>query len=57
MVRLDTARTRAGYAVLAATADSLIGFWSAISRDSASVDLLVRGEFVVTTKNRVACPK
>jgi putative zinc finger protein len=57
MVRLDTARKRVGYAVLAATADSLIGFWTEIGRDSASVDLLVRGEHVVTAKNRVECPE
>lgn len=57
IVRLDTARKRAGYAVLAATSDSLIGFWSEIGSDSASVDLLVRGEFVVSRVNRVECPE
>jgi hypothetical protein len=57
MIRLDTARTRSGFAVLAATSDSLIGFWSEIGTDSASVDLLARGEYVVTAKNRVECPK
>lgn len=57
IVRLDTARKRVGYAVLAATSDSLIGFWSEIGSDSASVDLLVRGEFVVARMNRVECPE
>lgn len=57
IIRLDTARKRAGYAVLAATSDSLIGFWSEIGGDSVSVDLLVRGEFVVAGKNRVECPE
>jgi hypothetical protein len=57
IVRLDTARKRAGYAVLAATSDSLIGFWSEIGSDSASVDLLVRGEFIVARMNRVECPE
>lgn len=57
IVRLDTARKRAGYVVLAATSDSLIGFWSEIGSDSASVDLLIRGEFVVARMNRVTCPE
>jgi hypothetical protein len=56
IVRLDTARKRPGYAVRAATSDSLIGFWN-LTGDSATADLLVRGTFAISQRNRVDCPE
>lgn len=55
LIRLDSARSESGYAVIRLPTDSTIGSWNVV-RDSARLDLGSLGVVTVAALQKVACP-